>query len=205
MQTPHTIFPASCIWYLLSDQLPDLGSSADGVADLSALLPCIALLINIANGNTQGDFYLFFGASIITILSRSDLTTLWGSMMSTLGHALGFFLLATTLFPDLCSPSMIVGHRACICLAGPAHRSSLARLGDPWSTENPRGAAPVPWFFVVARLRCSWTYRQDDCPAFLGLLRMFSAALLLLSLAILLLGRIFGISNHDDMRYTRWF
>ena len=32
---------------------------------------------------------------------------------------------------------------------------------------------------------------------------MFSAALLLLSLlAILLLGRIFGISNRDDMRYT---
>ena len=175
---------------------------------LSALLPCIALLINIANGNTQGDFYLFFSAStIIYILSRRDIKLRFaGSMMSTLGYALGFFLLATTLFPDMQPIEMRLVFALVFALAGLlifALPSAESR-GVPSLRRTPEGLAYLflGSLSLLASMFVDITVKMI-AQHFWAYFGMFSVALLLLSLlAILLLGRIFGISDRTDMRYT---
>ena len=175
---------------------------------LSALLPCIALLVNIADGNTQGDFYLFFGAStIIYILSRGDVKLRFaGSMMSTLGYALGFFLLATTLFPDMQPIEMRLVFALVFALAGLlifALPSAESR-GVPSLRRTPEGLAYLflGSLSLLASMFVDITVKMI-AQHFWAYFGMFSVALLLLSLlAILLLGRIFGISDRTDMRYT---
>lgn len=211
VQTPHTIFPASWgigIFYLISCLTYRKALRPMALLALSALLPCIALLINIANGNTQGDFYLFFGAStIIYILSRSDVKLRFaGSMMSTLGYALGFFLLATTLFPDMQPIEMRLVFALVFALAGLLIFAfpSAEIQGIPGLRRTPEGLAYLflGSLSLLASMFVDITVKTI-AQHFWAYFGMFSAALLLLSLlAILLLGRIFGISNRDDMRYT---
>lgn len=211
VQTPHTIFPASWgigIFYLISCLTYRKALRPMALLALSALLPCIALLINIANGNTQGDFYLFFGAStIIYILSRSDIKLRFaGSMMSTLGYALGFFLLATTLFPDMQPIEMRLVFALVFALAGLlifALPSAESR-GVPSLRRTPEGLAYLflGSLSLLASMFVDITVKMI-AQHFWAYFGMFSVALLLLSLlAILLLGRIFGISDRTDMRYT---
>ena len=211
VQTPHTIFPASWgigIFYLISCLTYRKALRPMALLAFSALLPCIALLINIANGNTQGDFYLFFGAStIIYILSRSDIKLRFaGSMMSTLGYALGFFLLATTLFPDMQPIEMRLVFALVFALAGLLIFAlpSAEIQGIPGLRRTPEGLAYLflGSLSLLASMFVDITVKTI-AQHFWAYFGMFSAALLLLSLlAILLLGRIFGISNRDDMRYT---
>ena len=211
VQTPHTVFPASWgigIFYLISCLVYRKALRPMALLALSALLPCIALLINIANGNTQGDFYLFFGAStIIYILSRSDVKLRFaGSMMSTLGYALGFFLLATTLFPDMQPIEMRLVFALVFALAGLLIFAlpSAETQGVPGLRRTPEGLAYLflGSLSLLASMFVDITVKTI-AQHFWAYFGMFSAALLLLSLlAILLLGRIFGISNRDDMRYT---
>lgn len=211
VQTRHTIFPASWvigILYLISCLTYRKALQPMALLILSALLPCIALLVNIADGNTQGDFYLFFGAStIIYILSRGDVKLRFaGSMMSTLGYALGFFLLATTLFPDMQPIEMRLVFALVFALAGLlifALPSAESR-GVPSLRRTPEGLAYLflGSLSLLASMFVDITVKMI-AQHFWTYFGMFSVALLLLSLlAILLLGRIFGISDRTDMRYT---
>lgn len=211
VQTRHTIFPASWvigILYLISCLTYRKALQPMALLILSALLPCIALLVNIADGNTQGDFYLFFGAStIIYILSRGDVKLRFaGSMMSTLGYALGFFLLATTLFPDMQPIEMRLVFALVFALAGLlifALPSAESR-GVPSLRRAPEGLAYLflGSLSLLASMFVDITVKMI-AQHFWAYFGMFSVALLLLSLlAILLLGRIFGISDRTDMRYT---
>lgn len=211
VQTRHTIFPASWvigILYLISCLTYRKALQPMALLILSALLPCIALLVNIADGNTQGDFYLFFGAStIIYILSRGDVKLRFaGSMMSTLGYALGFFLLATTLFPDMQPIEMRLVFALVFALAGLlifALPSAESR-GVPSLRRTPEGLAYLflGSLSLLASMFVDITVKMI-AQHFWAYFGMFSVALLLLSLlAILLLGRIFGISDRTDMRYT---
>lgn len=211
VQTHHTIFPASWvigILYLISCLTYRKALQPMALLILSALLPCIALLVNIADGNTQGDFYLFFGAStIIYILSRGDVKLRFaGSMMSTLGYALGFFLLATTLFPDMQPIEMRLVFALVFALAGLlifALPSAESR-GVPSLRRTPEGLAYLflGSLSLLASMFVDITVKMI-AQHFWAYFGMFSVALLLLSLlAILLLGRIFGISDRTDMRYT---
>lgn len=211
VQTRHTIFPASWvigILYLISCLTYRKALQPMALLILSALLPCIALLVNIADGNTQGDFYLFFGAStIIYILSRGDVKLRFaGSMMSTLGYALGFFLLATTLFPDMQPIEMRLVFALVLALAGLlifALPSAESR-GVPSLRRTPEGLAYLflGSLSLLASMFVDITVKMI-AQHFWAYFGMFSVALLLLSLlAILLLGRIFGISDRTDMRYT---
>lgn len=211
VQTRHTIFPASWvigILYLISCLTYRKALQPMALLILSALLPCIALLVNIADGNTQGDFYLFFGAStIIYILSRGDVKLRFaGSMMSTLGYALGFFLLATTLFPDMQPIEMRLVFALVLALAGLlifALPSAESR-GVPSLRRTPEGLAYLflGSLSLLASMFVDITVKMI-AQHFWAYFGMFSVALLLLSLlAILLLGRIFGISDRADMRYA---
>ena len=211
VQTRHTIFPASWvigILYLISCLTYRKALQPMALLILSALLPCIALLVNIADGNTQGDFYLFFGASTsIYILSRGDVKLRFaGSMMSTLGYALGFFLLATTLFPDMQPIEMRLVFALVFALAGLlifALPSAESR-GVPSLRRTPEGLAYLflGSLSLLASMFVDITVKMI-AQHFWAYFGMFSVALLLLSLlAILLLGRIFGISDRTDMRYT---
>ena len=211
VQTSHTIFPASWvigILYLISCLTYRKALQPMALLILSALLPCIALLVNIADGNTQGDYYLFFGAStIIYILSRGDVKLRFaGSMMSTLGYALGFFLLATTLFPNMQPIEMRLVFALVFALAGLLIFAlpSAEIQGIPGLRRTPEGLAYLflGSLSLLASMFVDITVKTI-AQHFWAYFGMFSAALLLLSLlAILLLGRIFGISNRDDMRYT---
>lgn len=211
VQTRHTIFPASWvigILYLISCLTYRKALQPMALLILSALLPCIALLVNIADGNTQGDFYLFFGAStIIYILSRGDVKLRFaGSMMSTLGYALGFFLLATTLFPDMQPIEMRLVFALVFALAGLLIFAlpSAESQGVPSLRRAPEGLAYLflGSLSLLASMFVDITVKMI-AQHFWAYLGMFSVALLLLSLlAILLLGRIFGISDRTDMRYT---
>lgn len=211
VQTRHTIFPASWvigILYLISCLTYRKALQPMALLILSALLPCIALLVNIADGNTQGDYYLFFGAStIIYILSRGDVKLRFaGSMMSTLGYALGFFLLATTLFPNMQPIEMRLVFALVFALAGIlifALPSAESR-GVPSLRRTPEGLAYLflGSLSLLASMFVDITVKMI-AQHFWAYFGMFSVALLLLSLlAILLLGRIFGISDRTDMRYT---
>lgn len=211
VQTRHTIFLASWvigILYLISCLTYRKALQPMALLILSALLPCIALLVNIADGNTQGDFYLFFGAStIIYILSRGDVKLRFaGSMMSTLGYVLGFFLLATTLFPDMQPIEMRLVFALVLALAGLlifALPSAESR-GVPSLRRTPEGLAYLflGSLSLLASMFVDITVKMI-AQHFWAYFGMFSVALLLLSLlAILLLGRIFGISDRADMRYT---
>lgn len=210
VQTSHTIFPASWvigILYLISCLTYRKALQPMALLILSALLPCIALLVNIADGNTQGDYYLFFGAStIIYILSRGDVKLRFaGSMMSTLGYALGFFLLATTLFPNMQPIEMRLVFALVFALAGLlifALPSAESR-GVPSLRRTPEGLAYLflGSLSLLASMFVDITVKMIT-QHFWAYFGMFSVALLLLSLlAILLLGRIFGISDRTDMGY----
>ena len=211
VQTRHTIFSASWvigILYLISCLTYRKALQPMALLILSALLPCIALLVNIADGNTQGDFYLFFGAStIIYISSRGDVKLRFaGSMMSTLGYALGFFLLATTLFPDMQPIEMRLVFALVLALAGLLIFAlpSAESQGVPSLRRTPEGLAYLflGSLSLLASMFVDITVKMI-AQHFWAYFGMFSVALLLLSLlAILLLGRIFGISDRADMRYT---
>lgn len=211
VQTRHTIFPASWvigILYLISCLTYRKALQPMALLILSALLPCIALLVNIADGNTQGDFYLFFGAStIIYISSRGDVKLRFaGSMMSTLGYALGFFLLATTLFPDMQPIEMRLVFALVLALAGLLIFAlpSAESQGVPSLRRTPEGLAYLflGSLSLLASMFVDITVKMI-AQHFWTYFGIFSVALLLLSLlAILLLGRIFGISDRADMRYT---
>ena len=211
VQTRHTVFPASWIigiLYLISCLAYRKALQPMALLILSALLPCTALLVNIVVGNTQGDFYLFFGAStIIYILSRRDIKLRFaGSMMSTLGYALGFFLLATTLFPDMQPIEMRLVFALVFALAGLLIFAlpSTEAQGIPGLRRTPEGLAYLflGSLSLLASMFVDITVKMI-AQHFWAYFGMFSVALLLLTLlAILLLGRIFGISDRADMRYT---